>query len=177
MKMGWSKTTIITVAITVTITAILFVVYVHNNSHHSATTYINPTCCGTSAETRDKGGHFEPMLRSWTPDECYADDPVTEYSPFDDRAWFYDIKFTRQIVGSDLDVLRNGDDIMAHTKYFHNEHYLWRKLFLAVARRLPLVDSKTMSLHHTMHCSQRIARFFGKYTLMCGMTLTLGLHH
>jgi len=123
--------------------------------------YISPTCGRRSIEARAKRCHYEPMLRSWIPDACYTPEPSEEYSPFDDRAWFYDKNLTSPMLGSDLDVLRNGDDITAYTRYFHDEHclYAWRKLAIAVERRLPLVDSKTMSLHHSTHCSQRIARF------------------
>jgi hypothetical protein len=148
---------------TLTVAAfLLYSLYSHNISQPPTThSYVSPTCGNSSSEARARGCHYEPMLRSWIPDDCYTPEPGDEYTPFDDRAWFYDKNLTQPILGSDLDVLRNGDDITAFTRFFHDEHclYAWRKLHLAVAKRLPLIDSKTMSLHHSTHCSQRIARF------------------
>jgi hypothetical protein len=100
------------------------------------------------------------MLASWIPDECYTPEPRDEYSPYDDRAWFWDYNMTKPMLGADLERKRRGDDITGYTKFFHDEHclYAWRKLHLAVEHRRPLVDSKTMSLHHSTHCSKRIAK-------------------
>jgi hypothetical protein len=162
IKNGRSRTITAAVAVAAAITAVLFVLYGYKTFHGSTTTpYMSPTCGRAAAIARAKGCHYEPMLRSWIPHECYTPEPGDEYSPFDDRAWFYDKNLTQPMVGSDLDVLRNGDDITAYTKFFHDEHclYAWRKLALAVEKRLPLVDSKTMSLHHSTHCSKRIALF------------------
>jgi len=117
--------------------------------------------CGFSAaEARANGCHYEPMLASWIPDECYDPDPRDEYAPYDDRAWFWDYNMTVPMVGADLDKKRQGEDITGYTKFFHDEHclYAWRKLHLAVEKRHQLVDSKTMSLHHSTHCSKRIAK-------------------
>jgi hypothetical protein len=162
---GRNRARPITVAIAIITFTLLFCIFGYKTLYNSTVTpYVSPTCGHSSAEARAKGCHYEPMLRSWIPDDCYTSDPAAEYAPFEDRAWFYDKNLTRPILGPDLDVLRNGDDITAYTKYFHDEHclYAWRKLALAVEKRLLLVDSKTMSLHHTTHCSRRIARFIGE---------------
>jgi hypothetical protein len=126
----------------------------------TASEYRSPTCGTNSMEARKLGCQYEPMLRSWIPQDCYTPEPADEYRPFDDRAWYSDKALTKQMQGKDLDALRNGEDFIAYTKTFHDEHCLfaWRKLHLAVEKRLRLVDSKTMSLHHTTHCSQRVAR-------------------
>jgi hypothetical protein len=117
-------------------------------------------CGHSAAEARANGCHYEPMLASWIPTECYEPEPRDEYAPYDDRAWFWDYNMTIPMVGEDLERKRRGDDITGYTKFFHDEHclYAWRKLHLAVEKRRKLVDSKTMDLHHSTHCSKRIAK-------------------
>jgi hypothetical protein len=126
----------------------------------TASEYSSPTCGTNSMEARERGCKYEPMFHGWIPQDCHTEEPADEYHVFDDRLWYFDKALTRQIQGKDLDALRNGDDLTAYTKTFHDEHclYAWRKLHLAVEKRLRLVDSKTMNLHHTTHCSQRIAK-------------------
>jgi hypothetical protein len=123
-------------------------------------------CGSTSAEARANGCHYEPMQRSWIPDTCYTSSPSEEYTPFDDREWFYDVNLTRRIGEDGLRKLREGEELpegednMAYAHMFHNEHciYCWRKLSIAVEKRLPLIDSKTKSLAHTTHCAKGIAK-------------------
>jgi hypothetical protein len=131
-----------------------------NSPLFTASEYRSPTCGTTSMEARERGCQYEPMFHGWIPQDCYTVEPGDEYHPFDDRTWYFDKALTRPIEGRNLDALHDGYDLTAYTKTFHDEHclYAWRKLHLAVEKRLKLVDSKTMSLHHTTHCSQRIAK-------------------
>jgi hypothetical protein len=114
-------------------------------------------CGSTPDEARTRGCHYEPMQRSWIPDACYFSEPSAEYDPFSDRDWFLDYNMSQP---ANLERLRSGDEVLAYTKYFHDEHclYSWRKLALAVKYKLPMVDSKTYNEHHTAHCTKRIAR-------------------
>jgi hypothetical protein len=147
---------VIAAALVIGVTATLWLTF----HFGKAKEYRSPTCGRTSTEARLLGCQYEPMLRSWIPRDCYSPEPADEYHPFDDREWFFDKALTRRMLGKDLNKLRNGDDITAYTKTFHDEHclYAWRKLHLAVEKRLKLVDSKTMSLHHTTHCAKRVAK-------------------
>lgn len=113
--------------------------------------------CGTTPEeARANGCIYEPMQRSWIPKRCYTPEPGGEYHPFDDRTWYYDKNRTKQITGSGLDLLRNGEEIVAYTREFHNEHclYCWRKMATALHDRMPYIDTKTFDLHHATHCSK-----------------------
>ena len=116
------------------------------------------TSCGTTAaEARMNNCHYEFMQRSWIPDSCYFEEPSSEYDPFSDREWFADENMT---IRSNLARLRSGDEEMAYTKYFHNEHclYAWKKLAIAVEQRRSFIDSKSYDLHHTTHCALGIAQ-------------------
>jgi hypothetical protein len=127
--------------------------------YQSAATNIDWVSCGnSSAEARAAGCHYEPMQRSWIPDACYFKEPSEEYDPFSDRKWFFDANLTQQITGEDLNKLRVGDDLNAYTHYFHNEHcvYCWRKLAIAVEKRLPMIDSKSADFHHSTHCATMV---------------------
>lgn len=155
--------TAVTIAVIMTVTTIAILSLLYDRYHRifyppTTPSYVSPSCGETSAEARANGCQYEPMMRGWIPDDCFTPEPAAEYAPFDDRLWFYDENLTLPM---SPDVLRNGDDVTAWTKTFHDEHclYAWRKLALAVDRRLPLVDSKTMNLHHSTHCSKQIARF------------------
>jgi hypothetical protein len=120
---------------------------------------LSPNCGRTATEARVKGCHYEPMQRSWIPDECYFSEPSEEYHPFDDREWYIDSLLKERLTDSELLKLRNGDDFVAYTKIFHDEHclYSWRKLALTIERRLPYIGSKSADLMHSTHCSKRIA--------------------
>ncbi len=118
--------------------------------------------CGTSPETaRANDCVYEPMQRSWIPKACYFAEPGDEYHPFDDRPWFYDTNLTQPLDQNGLNKLRHGDDFTAYTPhFFHHDHclYVWRKLAIAVERKLPLVDSKTGDMAHSHHCAREIAK-------------------
>ncbi|RFU33835.1 hypothetical protein B7463_g2514, partial [Scytalidium lignicola] len=125
-------------------------------THHSR----RWVACGQSpAEARAAGCHFEPMLRAWVPDACYFPEPGEEYSPFDDRTWYSDIRLTQAIVGEELEKLKSGELEWAYTHEFHDEHciYVWRKFIMAAERRLTLIDGKTANFQHQSHCSARTA--------------------
>ncbi|KAL9112878.1 MAG: hypothetical protein Q9227_002955 [Pyrenula ochraceoflavens] len=115
------------------------------------------TSCGeTAAEARAAGCHYEPMHRSWIPHACYFSEPSEDYDPYNDRDWFADENMT---IPANLDLLRSGDLEVAFTHYFHDEHclYGWRKLAIAVERKMDMIDSKSYDLQHTSHCSKMIA--------------------
>jgi hypothetical protein len=116
--------------------------------------------CGHSPEeARARGCHYEAMQRSWIPDACYFPEPGEEYRPFRDRQWFLDGDLTQPATEEVLTRLESGDERLAFAEYFHDEHcvYAWRKLHLAIQMRKSYIDSKTFDMHHTTHCSQRIA--------------------
>jgi hypothetical protein len=146
--------------ILLTILIILFISILVWSIRHSNEKYLSPDCGSTPAEAKAKGCHYEPMQRSWIPDECYFSDPSEEYHPFDDREWYADESLTTKLSDSELLQLRNGDDILVFTKFFHEEHCLfaWRKLAIAVERRLPYIDTQSADLHHSTHCSKQVAK-------------------
>jgi len=74
--------------------------------------------------------------------------------------WFEDQHLTKRMNASRLESLRNGDDMVAYTRSFHDEHclYAWRKLSIAVERRMPMIDSKSLSYHHSQHCAVQIGK-------------------
>ncbi|KAH8807109.1 hypothetical protein F5884DRAFT_677224 [Xylogone sp. PMI_703] len=113
-------------------------------------------CGETAASARAAGCHYEPMQRSWIPEACYFNEPSDEYNPFSDREWYQDVNMT---IPSNMDRLRSGDEEDAYTRYFHDEHclYAWRKLAIAVEKKLPMIDSKSYDMHHTAHCAKTIA--------------------
>ncbi|KAL9615940.1 MAG: hypothetical protein Q9160_009126 [Pyrenula sp. 1 TL-2023] len=112
-------------------------------------------CGNTSAEAKAAGCHYEGMQRSWIPDACYTPEADNEWDPWDDREWFYDDRLTQKLDDEGMDMLRNGGDLNAWTKFFHDEHcaYCYRKLAIAVERRMPMIDSKTANFHHSVHCA------------------------
>lgn len=116
-------------------------------------------CGNTSTEARARNCHFEPMQRSWIPHECYFSEPSDDYDPFGDREWFYDEQLTQKLSDEDLALARSGDLPVACTRSYHAEHCLfnWRKLAIAVERRLPAIDTKVAGLGHTRHCALEIA--------------------
>jgi hypothetical protein len=117
--------------------------------------------CGfTPEEARGNNCIYEPMQRSWIPKACHFEEPGDEYHPFDDRQWFYDTNRTQVLDQHDLEKLRKGENFTAYTHFFHHEHclYAWRKLAIAVERKLPLIDSKTADAAHSHHCARKIAK-------------------
>jgi len=119
------------------------------------------SCGNSSAEARKNGCHYEHMQRAWIPDACYFSEPSEDYHPFVDRIWFSDEALTKPLNNTELQWLREGDDLVAYTWSFHDEHclYCWRKLAIAVERRLPMIDSKTADFHHSTHCASGLIDF------------------
>ncbi|PVH75670.1 hypothetical protein DL98DRAFT_427007 [Cadophora sp. DSE1049] len=117
-------------------------------------------CGTTAAEARALGCSYEPMQRSWIPADCYFPEPSDEYHPFDDREWYSDEERTQLVNSHQMNMLRNGDDFVAYTRYFHHEHclYAWRKMAIAVEYQRPMIDTKSADLHHTTHCAKIIAK-------------------
>jgi hypothetical protein len=116
------------------------------------------TDCGhTPDQARAVGCIYEPMLRSWVPPECYFDEPREEYDIFHDRLWFLDDDLT---IEADIEKLESGDELLAYTRYWHDEHctYELRKLALAVEGRHKLIHSRAANIEHSNHCAQMIAK-------------------
>ena len=157
-KHRWSHCTqYVLAAVTITL---FITLTTYSILHLSIITNPVSNCGHTAAAARLANCHYKPMLASWIPSECYDPSIRDEYAPYDDRAWFWDYNMTIPMVDADLERKRRGDDITGYTKFFHDEHclYAWRKLHLAVQQRKRLVDSKTMDLQHSTHCSKRIAK-------------------
>jgi hypothetical protein len=117
----------------------------------------HPLHCGsTITEARQRGCFYEHMQRAWIPSECYFVEPSAEYRPFDDRTWYLDANLTTP---ADPELLKQGDVPLAWVPNFHQEHctYNWRKLAIAVERRLKYVDSRVASLSHATHCALGLA--------------------
>jgi hypothetical protein len=115
-------------------------------------------CGNTSADAISKNCYFEPMLAGWVPPECYFSKPNDEYDPFSTRRWFWDRNLTNL---ADVESLKAGDYTEIFTRgHWHDEHclYAWRKLAIAVDSRKPLIDSKSISLEHSTHCSKSISK-------------------
>ncbi|KAF2104956.1 hypothetical protein NA57DRAFT_71155 [Rhizodiscina lignyota] len=111
-------------------------------------------CGTTAAEARAANCHYEPMMRAWIPHACYFPEPSEEYDPFHDREWFSDENLT---VPVDMRKLEEGvENYPVYSRHFHQEHclYAWRKLAIAVERKLPLLDSKSHDVWHSSHCSK-----------------------
>ncbi|TAQ88649.1 hypothetical protein B7494_g3026 [Chlorociboria aeruginascens] len=153
------KNTILSLSAAIIILLIIPLLWLSSKKHSE----LGWVPCGDSPEeARRNGCHYEPMQRSWIPDACYFPEPSNEYHPFDDRQWYVDKKLTIKMNNTNgLQKLRDGEEIVGYTATFHDEHclYCWRKLAIAVERRLPMIDSKSASFHHSTHCAQLISGF------------------
>ena len=146
--------------ITLTIAVALCIVAItqifHRQKQH--TTWL--ACGKTAAEARLANCHFEPMLTSWVPHECYHSEPSSAYSPLDNATWYLDKELTLEVEGETLERAKSGvyDTLYSHGSY-HAEHclYLWRKLATALDKHLHLVDEKTADIHHSVHCAESMA--------------------
>lgn len=113
------------------------------------------TCGSSTAEARARGCVMEPMVYGWMPAPCYISDLSAEYTPFEDRAWYTSSRYldSERIRVADL-----WDGVHEHifAPQYHGEHclFLWRKLALAVQRRLPYLDHKSLDPEHAGHCSR-----------------------
>ncbi|TAQ88646.1 hypothetical protein B7494_g3025 [Chlorociboria aeruginascens] len=112
-------------------------------------------CGNTSAEARFNNCHFDPMLISWVPEACYIAEPADEYDVSEFK-WFADAKRTQPL---DQNLVQNGDyDHVFTDGSHHDQHciYTWRKLSIALERRLPMLDTKTADFHHSTHCAKGV---------------------
>jgi hypothetical protein len=115
------------------------------------------TSCGNSTAEAIKGGcHFDTMMASWIPNECYIEEP----SDGDEKQflWFTDKNLTQPFSSDDY---ATGNYAVLYTDAsFHDKHciHTWRKLMIALEQRLPLLDSKTADFHHSRHCASGVRR-------------------
>ena len=122
-------------------------------------------CGNNPTQARLRNCHFEPMMTAWIPDACYFPEPGDEYDPIEYYQWFSDRELQHLINGTDeLEKLRAGNYTELYTPgtFHHQEHclYAWRKLAIAAARKLPMVDSRTGELHHSTHCARDLTALF-----------------
>ncbi|KAH8811046.1 hypothetical protein F5884DRAFT_781046 [Xylogone sp. PMI_703] len=95
------------------------------------------------------------MLISWVPSACYIPEPGDEYDVAEFQ-WFYDENKTQPVPP---DEIRNGEYTHVFTDGTHHDQhciYTWRKLSIAIEKRLPLLDSKTADFHHSTHCAKSV---------------------
>ncbi|KAF7877011.1 uncharacterized protein EAF02_008231 [Botrytis sinoallii] len=115
------------------------------------------TFCGrTPAEAVKNGCHFEPMLSSWVPEACYFTDEG-DYDVFDDLPWYSDPFLRQPLNTTEMMNVRAGNYGHVYTTWaYHDEHclYTWRKLAMAMEKRLPMVDTKTADEEHSQHCAR-----------------------
>jgi hypothetical protein len=114
-------------------------------------------CGSTPDEARRNGCFYEPMQRAWIPPECYFEEPIADYDVFRDRSWYSDANLT---IPSNIERLESGDEFLAYTRYWHDEHctYVFRKLAIAVENRKFMVNSRLVNIHHSNHCARMIAK-------------------
>lgn len=113
-------------------------------------------CGNTSTSAREAGCGYEPMMRAWVPPECYFTDIIDDYDVFRDRKWFADKGLS---IPSDIDRLESGDEELAYTRYWHDEHctYIFRKLAIAVEKRYPAITRNMANIDHSHHCAHMVA--------------------
>jgi hypothetical protein len=156
---GRPLTTYVTAALFFT-TVIGFLYYFFALGGHSAAQW---TPCGQSpAEARERGCHFEPMMSAWIPDACYFPELVAEYEEMDDIwstwEWYTDVNLEQSVTdAAALQNLREGNytKIWTSRDHAHDLHclYAWRKINMALERKFPLIDARSLEFHHSMHCS------------------------
>jgi hypothetical protein len=138
--------------------ALVTIIPLRAHAYHSGLKRIPWTNCGTTPdEARSHGCVYEPMQRAWIPPECYFPDAVDDYDLFRDRQWFQDENLT---IPSSTQRLESGDELLAYTRYWHDEHctYVFRKLALAVDLRKTLVNRRLANIRHSTHCAKTIAK-------------------
>lgn len=96
------------------------------------------------------------MMRAWVPPECYYTDIIDDYDIFRDREWFADTDFATP---ADISRLESGDEELAYTRFWHDEHctYIFRKLAIAIDKRYPAVTAYEVNIEHSHHCASMIA--------------------
>ncbi|KAM3065805.1 hypothetical protein ACMFMG_009971 [Clarireedia jacksonii] len=121
------------------------------------------TFCGHTPEDAIKNGcHFESMLSSWVPDACYFDGAEQGYDVFSDLPWFADPFLKQPLTDLEMMHVRAGNYSHVYTTWsYHDEHclYTWRKLAMAMERRLPYIDTKTANEEHSLHCAMRTRNY------------------
>jgi hypothetical protein len=151
-------TWLVAAGLSVVVIALVTIIPLRAHAHHSGLKRIPWTNCGTTPdEARSHGCVYEPMQRAWIPPECYFPDAVDDYDLFRDRQWFQDENLT---IPSNTQRLESGDELLAYTRYWHDEHctYVFRKLALAVDLRKTLVNRRLANIRHSTHCAKTIAK-------------------
>jgi hypothetical protein len=113
------------------------------------------SCGNSSAEAIENGCHFDPMLISWVPEACYFKEPGDEYD-VGDFDWYLDENKSHPVSVEDIN---SGHYTHVFTDGSHHDQhciYTWRKMSIALMKRLPLLDSKTADFHHSTHCAQSV---------------------
>ena len=145
--------------LSVVLIVLVTIIPLRAHARHSSLKRIIPwTYCGTTPdEARSHGCVYEPMQRAWIPPECYFPAAVDDYDLFRDRQWFQDENL---IIPSNTERLESGDELLAYTRYWHDEHctYVFRKLALAVDLGRTLVNRRLANIHHSTHCAKTIAK-------------------
>ena len=112
------------------------------------------SCGNSSAEAIANGCHFDTGLVSWVPEACYFKEPGFEVS---DYKWYLDQQQTVPVSPEDI---RWGNFTHVYSNgSLHDQQciYAWRKLSIALDKRLPLLDSKTASNWHLTQCANGIS--------------------
>lgn len=96
------------------------------------------------------------MLSSWVPEACYFTDEG-DYDVFEDLPWYSDPFLRQPLNTTEMMNVRAGNYGHVYTTWaYHDEHclYTWRKLAMAMEKRLPMVDTKTADEEHSQHCAR-----------------------
>ncbi|CAG8978470.1 hypothetical protein HYALB_00005044 [Hymenoscyphus albidus] len=142
--------------------ALILLLYL-SHMHQLSTNLFKPeppdhTFCGkTPADAVKNGCHYEPMISSWVPEACYFIEAQQGYDVYSDLDWFADPFLRQPLNETEMIDLRRGFYSHVYTTWqYHDEHclYNWRKLAMAVEKRLPLIESKTADEEHSQHCAK-----------------------
>ncbi|KAF2790400.1 hypothetical protein K505DRAFT_251253 [Melanomma pulvis-pyrius CBS 109.77] len=113
--------------------------------------------CGRSSQhAMDKGCVMEPLFYGWMPSKCVFPELTDQFPVFEDRTWYQDENLTQVIAPEDL---YRGKHNIIWTEKYHDEHCLfqWRKLQYGMHHRKEFLDNKTISMHHSKHCSDQLS--------------------
>ncbi|KAH8820168.1 hypothetical protein F5884DRAFT_744529 [Xylogone sp. PMI_703] len=119
-------------------------------------------CGKTSEEAVQRGCRYEPMYSSWIPDICYTTEPAPEYDPYSDLDWYSDVDLKYPLTEREMAGLRQGNFTRVYTTWrYHDQHclYAWRKLAIAVEKRLPFIDTKSVEIEHSEHCAKNLTNY------------------
>jgi hypothetical protein len=112
------------------------------------------SCGNSSAEAVANGCHWDIGLFSWVPEPCYFKEPGFDVSNY---KWYLDQQQTMPVPWEDV---RYANFTHVYTDgSLHDQHciYTWRKLSIALDKRLPFLDSKTANFWHSNHCAMGIS--------------------